>query len=634
VATVVRREPDRTRARRRALPQQLAQPLRDFLSTEAGSAGLLLAATATALVWANSPVSDGYESLWSTEMSVRTGEAALSMDLRHWVNDGLMVFFFLVVGLEARRELTMGELTDRATRSVPFIAALAGMVVPAAVYLAINPTGEAARGWGVVIATDTAFMLGALAIVGPQSTPLRVFLLTLTIFDDIGAVAVIAVVYSDAIDWVALMVGAACLLALAALSRLEVRSGLVYAAIGLALWVAAVESGLHPTIAGMSMGLLISAYPPRREEVERAAARARAFRQSPMPALARAARLSMERAVSPNERIQTRLHPWTSYAIVPIFALANAGVDIRGGILEEAFSSPVTWGVIAGLVGGKPIGIGAASLLAVRLGVGRLPRGVGPVQVLGGAALSGIGFTVSLLFIELALDPAALREQAKVGVLTAAIAAPLVAAGVFRLFALLLGEPAEVPARLDPPVGPSRDHIRGPVEAPLTLLEFGDFECPFCGSATDTVDELRHRFGGDLRYVFRHLPLSEVHPHAELAAEAAEAASAQGRFWEYHDILFSNQDQLEWEDLLGYASELDLDVERFARELEEGVHSARVREDVASAEASGARGTPTFFVGDRLHDGPYDAETLGRELERARGERGSAGPGVPGAAPA
>ena len=188
------------------------------------------------------------------------------------------------------------------------------------------------------------------------------------------------------------------------------------------------------------------------------------------------------------------------------------------------------------------------------------------------------------------------------------------------------GAPAGLPMVLDPPVDPGRDHVRGPADAPLTLLEFGDFECPFCGHATGLVDELRRRFGDELRYVFRHLPLPDAHPYAELAAEASEAAAAQGRFWEYHDMLFRNQDQLEPEDLLGYAGELDLDVEHFARELEDGVHSARVREDVASAEASGARATPTFFVGDRRHLGPYDAETLARALEAtgARADRAGA----------
>jgi protein-disulfide isomerase len=361
------------------------------------------------------------------------------------------------------------------------------------------------------------------------------------------------------------------------------------------------------------MGLAISAYPPDREAVQRAAALAVAFQQSPMASLARSAKLGVAQALSPNERIQTALHPWTGYVVVPLFALANAGVDLRGDALAAAVSSPLTWAVVAGLLIGKPIGIAGFALAATRLGVGRLPRGVTGAQLLGGAALSGMGFTVSLLIIELAIDSPELRGQAKVGVLIAAAAALLSGWLVFRV----TGTP-RLPEVLDPPVDLERDHIRGPVAAPLTLLEFADFECPFCGQATGVVEELRKRFGDELRYVFRHLPLSDVHKHADLAAEASEAAAAQGRFWEYHDMLFHHQDQLEFEDLLGYAGELDLDVERFARELELGIHAGRVLEDVVSAEASGARATPTFFVSGRRHVGPYDAATLAAALEASR----------------
>lgn len=598
---------------------QLAEPSRRFLLTEAGSAGLLLAATLAAIVWANSPLSEQYESLWATELAVRLGDARLAMDLGHWVDDGLMTLFFLVVGLELRREWAVGELTDRTRATVPALAAFGGMLVPAAIYLAVNPSGEAANGWGVVIGTDTAFVLGALALVGPACpAQLRVFLLTLSIADDAVAVTVIGVAYSDALDLVALAVALGCLAAIVLLGRLGVWRAVAYVPFGLGLWVAAVESGLHPSIAGMAAGLLITARPPSREDVERAAGLARAFRQSPLPSSGRAANLGVQRAVSLNERLQVVLHPWTSYVVVPLFALANAGVDLGGGLLGDALRSPVTWGVVAGLVVGKLVGIGATSIGTVRAGLGVLPQGVGEGQVVGGAALSGIGFTVSLLIADLAFGTEALREQAKVAVLAAAALATLSGWLTFRLAAALRGErTAGLPRVLDRPVDPARDHVRGPADAPLTLVEYADFECPFCGRATGVVHELRERFGDDLRYVFRHLPLADVHPHAELAAQAAEAAGAQGRFWELHDVLFAHQDELEYADVLGYAGELGLDVERFARDLEEGRHATRVREDVASAEASGARGTPTFFVGDRRHIGPYDAGALGRTLDEA-----------------
>jgi protein-disulfide isomerase len=240
---------------------------------------------------------------------------------------------------------------------------------------------------------------------------------------------------------------------------------------------------------------------------------------------------------------------------------------------------------------------------------------VGPGQVLGGAALSGIAFTVALLIAGLAFHTPALRTQATVGVLLAGVVAALAGRLTFWLAAVWHGErTASLPTVLDRPVQPGRDHIRGPVGAPRTLVEYVGFECPFCGAATGVIRELRERFGDELRYVLRHLPLIDLHPHAELAAWATEAAGAQGRFWEMHDLLFQHQDRLELEDLIGYAAKLDLDTEQFARALADGRYAARVREDVESAEASGARATPTFFIGNHRHIGPYDTETLSRAL--------------------
>jgi Na+/H+ antiporter NhaA len=335
-----------TRPRRRVLLAQLAKPLRAFMATEAGSAGLLLTVTVVALIWANSPLSEPYESLWSTELAIRIGDATLAMDLGHWINDGLMALFFFVIGLEVRRELSMGELTDRHRLVVPALAAFGGLAVPALLYLAINPAGEAANGWGVVIGTDTAFLLGALALVGPACpTQLRVFLLTLTIADDAVAVTVIGVFYSESIDLVALAVAAGCLGVIVLLGRLHVWRTSVYAVVGVVLWVATVESGLHPTIAGMAAGLLIIARPPRREEVERVALQFRAFRQSPLPSVGYSAKQGLQRVVSLNERLQTVLHPWTSFVILPLFALANAGVDLRAVCLQRrsAPRSPGAW---------------------------------------------------------------------------------------------------------------------------------------------------------------------------------------------------------------------------------------------------------------------------------------------------
>ncbi|TYL52190.1 Na+/H+ antiporter NhaA [Nocardioides sp. BGMRC 2183] len=593
------------------------------MRTESGSAGLLVLAAVVALLWANSPWSEGYQHLWETELSIRFGDSGLTMSLHHWINDGLMVVFFFVIGLEVRREFAIGELTDRSRIVVPLVAGLTGMVVPVAIFLALNPDSEVAAGWGAVIGTDTAFLLGVMALVGPAvSTQLRIFLLTLTVIDDIIAVTVIGVVYSDHLSLGPLLVAAACLLALVGLDRAGVWQAAPYVALVVLLWVATLQSGLHASIAGMLSGLLVPALDPRRADVEEAARRFRAFRQSPMAGVQRDARRSLTRTISVNERLQQALHMPTSYVVVPIFALANAGVDLREGVLGDALGSTLTWGIVAGLVLGKSIGIFAGAAASVRLGWGRLPQGVGSGHVLAGGALSGIGFTVSLLIIGLAFDSATLQDQATVGVLLAAVIASLAGWAAFRFAARFLGQhDAALPRKLSMPIDPVRDHVAGPVDAPLTLVEYLDYECPFCARVSGVGDELRAHFGDELRYVTRHLPLP-VHPHAELAALAAEAADRQGRFWEMHEVLFANAAELELEDLLGYAATLDLDVEQFARDLDADEVARRIERDVASAEASGVRGTPTFFVGVGgwavRHIGPHDARTLIGVLESLR----------------
>jgi Na+/H+ antiporter NhaA len=594
-----------------------ARQLQHFLHTEAGSSSLLLGAAIVALVWANSSLADAYEDLWSTTATIGVGSADITEDLRHWVNDGLMVFFFYVVGLEIRRELALGELRDRTRAAVPAIAALAGMVVPALLYLAVNAGGEGANGWGIVMATDIAFVLGALSLMPSVPPQVRVFLLTLAIVDDIGAIAVIAVFYTDDIDLLALVIAVGILVGIGLLRRVRVWRGPGYFIAGLALWIAMHESGVHPTIAGVALGLLTAVHPPRRSAVERATVLTRSFRQDPSPAQARSAMLGVNAAISPNERLQEALHPWTGYVIVPLFALANAGVALGDGALERALSSPITIGVVIGLVAGKALGISASSLLAVRLRLGALPRGMGRRHALGAGTLAGIGFTVSLFVADLAFEDQALKDEAKVGVLAASILAAALGWVAFRLAG---DEPhAEAPTRLDPPVDRAHDHIRGPLDAPLSLVEYGDAECPFCGAATGAIRELRERYGDRLQYVFRHLPLRDEHPRAQLAAEAMEAAGAQGRFWEMHDRLLAEQDRLELDDLVGHAQAIGLDAERFLEALRDGVHEAAIEADVESAERSGVAGTPTFFVNGRRHAGAHDATALGEALDRVTG---------------
>ena len=609
---------------RTAWTRNLAAPVRAFLATETSGAVILLAATVAALVWANADT-HGYDSLWATQLSVRVGGHGIAQDLRHWVNDGLMVIFFFVVGLEARREFDLGELRERRRITLPLLAAIGGMVVPVAIYLAINAGSGQRGGWGAAMSTDTAFALGALALVGPRAAQrLRVFILSLVVADDLVALVVIAVVYSSSVDVGALLIGLALFVALLVVRRLNVGRPPLYI-IGAALWVALHRSGVHPAVAGLAVGLSTAAYPAARDELEHATSLVRLFREQPTAELARDARAGVESAVAPNDRLQLALHPWTSYVVVPLFALANAGIPLSGDVVSRAGSSPVTIGILVAYVVGKPVGILAASWLVTTLRPGsrRLPAGW--TVLAGGGATAGIGFTVSLLIASLAFSGDRLQE-AKVGVLACVVVAPLLAWALFTALRML-SEPsrarqlvgtAEDIIDLAGPVDPERDHIRGPADAPVSLVEYGDFECPYCGQAEPVVRELLADVGEDVRFVFRHLPLTDVHPHAQMAAEAAEAAGAQGRFWEMHDLLLARQDALELRDLVRYAEELGLDVPRFRDELRRRVHAGRVAEDVADADASQVTGTPTFFIDGRRHHGAYDVATLEAAIRAAR----------------
>jgi Na+/H+ antiporter NhaA len=613
---------------RTAWARNLAAPVRDFLSQETGGAIVLLAAAAVALLWANSPWSDSYESFWTTKLSITLGSDGISLDLRHWVNEGLMTFFFLVVGLEAKRELDTGELRERQRLAIPVAAAIGGMSLPIAIYLIFNAGGDGAHGWGAAMSTDTALALGVLGLVAPGGTRLRLRLLTLAVVDDLIALVVIALVYSEQLSMLPLALALGFFLLLVAMRYVRApwrRQASVV--LGAALWVALFESGVDPVVAGLAIGLVTSAYRPPREELERVTTLARSFREQPTPELARTAQQSVASAISANERLQYALHPWTSYVIVPVFALANAGVHIDSGLLGDAVTSPITLGIFFGYVVGKPLGVLSASWLASRSWLTGLRRALSWPVIAGGGTVAGIGFTVSVLIASLAFEGQGQRlEEAKLGVLAAAITSALLARAVFGVIRRL---PEEVRARqiagtveelldLSEDVDPQRDHIRGSETAPVTLVEYGDYECPYCGRAEPIVRELLDSFGDEVRYVWRHLPLNDVHPSAQMAAEAAEAAAAQGAFWEMNDLLLRHQDALAPDDLTRYAEQLDLDTERFWDELRHRRYGDRVAEDVASADASGVSGTPSFFINGRRHQGAYDIDTLTAAVSRAR----------------
>ncbi len=403
---------------------RIARPLRTFLHTEAAGGIVLLVATVIALGLANSPLAESFEKIWQTELRISVGAFELTEDLRHFVNDALMAVFFFVVGLEIKREIVLGELSDRRKAALPAVAALGGMVVPAAVYLLFNAGGPGSAGWGIPMATDIAFAVGVLALLGSRvPSGLKVFLLSLAIVDDIGAILVIAVFYSHGfqLGW---LIGALVLLVgIVVLRRLKVTWTPLYVLVGAGVWFATFESGIHATIAGVALGLLTPARPADPRGYKDVYRETGLLEEQPDAQSLRAVSLQATEVVSVAERLEYLLHPWTSYAVIPLFALANAGVRLSLDTLGDAMSSPVALGIAAGLVLGKIAGISSAAWLAVKLNLGRLPDGVSWRVILGGSAVAGIGFTVSLFIAGLAFTDSQLVDEAKIGVLVASVVA-------------------------------------------------------------------------------------------------------------------------------------------------------------------------------------------------------------------
>lgn len=427
----------------------LTRAVREFLATEVAGGVVLLAATAVALVWANSPWSDTYDGLWHTKAIIGVGSWRLELDLRHWVNDGLMAIFFLVVGLEVKREFLQGELRERSKAVLPVAAALGGMVVPALLYTAFNVSGPGAAGWGIPMATDIAFALGVLALVAPRLPgSLRVFLLALAIVDDIGAIVVIAVFYASELQPLWLAAAAAIVVTVYGLRRLGLSARPLFVVLGIGLWIAVHASGVHATIAGVVMGLLVPATPRLDREImiSRGDELLDVFSPDAARQTSRLARLS----VSELEWIQHMLHPLSSLLIVPVFALANAGVVFTAADLGDATTSPVTLGVVVGLVVGKTAGITGAAWLATRAGIATLGADVRWRQLTGVAALGGIGFTVSLFITDLAFEAERTIADAKIGILAASLLASGVGAVLLRSRSAHLRTNRAVPTGFEP----------------------------------------------------------------------------------------------------------------------------------------------------------------------------------------
>ncbi|WP_439937970.1 Na+/H+ antiporter NhaA [Nocardia sp. N13] len=449
-------------ASNRPLARLVARPVREFLRVEAAGSLLLLLAAAVALVWANSPWASSYDALWHAHLTLDVGPLHLDESLQHWVNDALMVIFFFVVGLEIKYELVNGDLRDPKTAALPIIAAIGGMLVPAGLYLALNPPGsDGSAGWGIPMATDIAFAVGVLGVLGRRiPSAARLFLLTLAIVDDIGAILVIAVFYTSdlSLGWLALAVG--LLLAMVVATRLRIWAVTLYAVLGVGVWFALLESGVHATLAGVAIGLLAPATPLLKEDVARGyATRALQDRHLDADELARM-RFLLKESVSVVERLQTALHPVSAYVVLPVFALANAGVEL--GAIGKVFTEPVGLGIVLGLVLGKPVGIFLASFAAVRLGLGKLPESTTWPMVLGLGAVGGIGFTVSIFIAGLSFPGAdLLTEEAKIAILLASLFAAVV--GVVLLLAATRRRTPDPSSEPDAMRVPSYD---GPGEGP------------------------------------------------------------------------------------------------------------------------------------------------------------------------
>ncbi|ADG75304.1 Na+/H+ antiporter NhaA [Cellulomonas flavigena DSM 20109] len=414
---------------------------------------MLLGATVVALAWANSPWRDAYTALWHTPAGVYVGGAGLELDLQHWVNDLAMAVFFTVVGLEINRELTRGELRDPRAVAVPALGAVGGLLVPVLVFLAFNAGTDAAHGWGVVMSTDTAFLVGVLALFGPRCPDrLRLFLLTLAIVDDIGAIAAMAVFYTDDVDVRALGAAGVLVVLLVVLRRRGVWRLAPYVAVGLALWVAVLASGVHATIAGVLVGLLVPTAVPHERRRRAVAVHARRFLSEGGADREHLTEVAGRAAVPTGDRLQRALHPWSAYVVVPLFGLANAGVRLDPQTLADAFSSRLTIGVAVALVAGNALGITGAATLALRLDLGDLPGRVRWGHLMSGAVLAGIGFTISLFIAQLAFDDPVHLERAKIGVLAGSLVAAVAGSVLLRW----LGErlPLCTPPRLPPTLPP------------------------------------------------------------------------------------------------------------------------------------------------------------------------------------
>lgn len=591
-----------------------------LLDNETYAAIALALATIAALLWANAGTS--YEAFWHTPAAISLGDLSIELDLHGWIDEGLMAFFFFMVGLDVRREFALGDLRLPGRALLPVAAAMGGLVVPALAYVAIAGGTDAAHGWGAVISTDTAFALGALALIGPRNAPrVRLFVLALAVVDDVGALTVIGLLYTDDLNVVALMVAGALLCGIWLLQRRAVWKVLPYAILGVLTWYAVYLSGVHATLAGVLIALVMPVRAVRNMDLDYATEFFHLFRQAPTPRMALVARDSLVYAIPLNQRLSAILPPYVNYLVVPLFALANAGVVLSAETVDAALGSAVTWGIVAGLVVGKLVGITAVAMIVLRfVPSARLP-GLDLPRIVGVGALCGMGFTISLLVVNLAFDDPAVEEQARMGVLAASVIALMLAAAMFKLgdrFAPLSPPEGDI---LQRPVDVARDHVFGELGAPISVVVYAGLNHAYRTRMEEALREAYLLVDQQLvRFVYRHRIESD---QDMIAALALEAAFAQGRFWEMHDGLVREAGDIDGSTTRAVAARIGLDVAAFDARVASGEDTARILDDDLDVQAIESEGDPIVYMDRHRIAGPINRFRLTDAIGSAIDDLGS-----------
>ncbi|MBW3069165.1 Na+/H+ antiporter NhaA [Actinomyces sp. 432] len=589
--------------------------LLELQANETYAAIALVLATITALIWANT--GNSYHHFWQTTASIDVGPFGVGLTLHEWVDEGLMAVFFFMVGLDVRRELTLGELRLPGRALLPTAAAVGGLVVPALIYLAVMGGSEGAHAWGSVISTDTAFALGMLALIGPRRAPrLRLFLLAFAVIDDIGALAVIAIFYSESLNYVALAAAVAGLLGVWLMARRGVWHVPPYLALAVVIWYAVYCSGVHATLAGVLIGLLMPVYNVRSEDVDAAGEFAALYRQAPAPGSARMLREALNYSMPLNQRVAFVLPPYVNYLVVPLFALANAGVELSAGTIGAAVSSRILWAVVGGLVVGKLLGVViGAGLVAWLVPASRMP-GLDLPRITGLGALSGMGFTISLLVANIALEDEVLRDQARLGVLLASLLALVLATLVFQVTSRIAPLPEPAGLNLCRPPEPEHELTFGSLDAPHVLINYADMDDADRWRLTEALYGLKPLIdSGNVLLILRHKLSGSGSLLAALALEAA-SANDEPSLWDFHDALAGLRGGITSRSITRAARQVGVDAHAMWERIDSGVDEAKVLADASDVEGLTDDAGPVVYIDGRRFERLLNRWTFSEEINR------------------